>query len=67
MTARVDCGEFPDVDVGVNLGRVEPGVTEHFLNVADVRAAPVHGRGTRMSERVDTMTVKKRGKRVKAR
>jgi len=29
----VDFGEFPDVDVGVNQGRVEAGVTEHFLNM----------------------------------
>ena len=31
--SSVDFGEFPDVDVGVNQGRVEAGVTEHFLNM----------------------------------
>jgi len=33
MTASVDFGKFPDIDVRVNLGRVEAGVAEHFLDV----------------------------------
>ncbi len=57
MTARVNVGEIPDVDVGVNLGRVEAGVSEHFLHIADVRAAQVHRGCTGMTERADTMTV----------
>ena len=34
--------EGVDVDVGVDLGGFEPGVAEHFLDVADVGAAAVH-------------------------
>jgi hypothetical protein len=50
MTARVNVGEFPDIYVGVNLGRVETGVSEHFLHIADVRAAQVHRGCTRMTK-----------------
>jgi hypothetical protein len=38
----VDFRERLDVDVSIDLGGFETGVTEHFLDVADVSAVDVH-------------------------
>jgi RHS repeat-associated protein len=52
--AGVDFAEGVDVDVGVDLGvdlgGFEAGVAEHFLDVADVGAAPVHVGGAGVAE-----------------
>ena len=53
MGAGVDFRQFADVEVGVDLGRLQAGVAEHLLHMPDVRAAEVHGGGAGMPEQVD--------------
>jgi hypothetical protein len=52
VAAGVDLPQGADVDVGVNLCCFQPGVSEHFLNIADIGTAPVHVGGTGVSPQV---------------
>jgi hypothetical protein len=44
----VDFAQGVDVDVGIDLGGFHALVAQHFLDVADVRAAAVHVGGAGM-------------------
>jgi hypothetical protein len=46
--------ELLDIDVRVNLGGVEPGVSKHLLDVTQVGAVLQHERGHRVPEQVAT-------------
>ena len=50
--AGMDFRESLDVDVGVDLSGVKPGVTQHFLHIADVCPALMHIRCTRVTPQV---------------
>ena len=52
MRPGVDFPQLNDADFGVNLRGVEPGVSEHLLNEADVRAVLKHVRGAGVAEQV---------------
>ena len=52
MGAGVDLAQGVDVDVGVDLRGLHPLVAEHFLDVADVRAAAVHVGGAGVAEQM---------------
>lgn len=52
MGALVDFLQLADRDVGVDLGGLEFGVSEDFLDEADVRAVLVHVGGQGVSEQV---------------
>ncbi len=42
MGSGVDFAKLPDGDFGIDLRRVEPGVSEHLLDEADVGAVFEH-------------------------
>ena len=46
MRSGVDFAKLPDGDFGIDLRRVEPGVSEHLLDEADVGAVFEHMCGT---------------------
>lgn len=48
----MDCLQRSDADLGVNLGGRQFGVTEHRLDVPDVRPALQHDRGQGVPEQV---------------
>ena len=48
----MDLAEGSDVDVGVNLSGFQAGVSEHFLDVADVGSADVHRGGAGVAEQM---------------
>jgi len=52
MGCRMDFLEPPDGNVGVNLGRLQAGMSELLLDVADVGPVLQHEGGTGMPEDV---------------
>ena len=54
MRQAVDFNQLLDVDVGVNLGGVEPGMSKHLLDVTQVGAVLQHQCGHRVPEQVAT-------------
>lgn len=52
MRLFVDLAQVVDADLGVNLGRVEPGVSEQLLDAAQVRAVFHHVRGAAVPQQV---------------
>ena len=54
MCPRVGFLEGFDRHLGVNLGRVEPGVAEQLLDQADVRPVLQHVRGAAVPEQMTT-------------
>ena len=54
MGQLVDFDELADVDVGVNLGGVQPRVSEHLLDVTQVGAVLQYQRRHRVAEQMAT-------------
>ena len=52
MVLAVDLAETRGVDVGVDLGRPDVGMSEELLNGADIRAVREHMRGKAVPEDV---------------
>lgn len=57
MGQAVNLDQFLDVHVGVNLRRIEPCVTEHFLHIADIRAIFQHQCRHCMAEQMAAATL----------
>src|SRR5262245_40834544 len=57
MKLLVSFLQSPDADVGVNLGRLQLGMTEHFLHVTDVTPVLQKQRGKSVSEQMATATL----------
>ena len=49
VAAGVDFAQCLDVDVGVNLCGLHPGMPQHFLNISDVGTAAMHVGGAGVS------------------